>query len=60
MKYIIFGILLFNLVACSKEEEQEVSQCGDGLLLPSEEIMKEWEQKKAKEDARLAGKKQAH
>jgi len=45
MKQIIFSLLLLSLVACSKEQEQEVIQCGEDMMPPSAEFIKEWEQK---------------
>ena len=45
MKQMIFSLLLLCLVACSKEEKQVVSQCGKDMMPPSEEFIKEWEQK---------------
>ncbi len=45
MKQIIFSLLLLSLGACSKEQEQEVIQCGEDMMPPSAEFIKEWEQK---------------
>jgi len=57
MKQIIFSLLLLSLVACSKEQEQEVVQCGEDMMPPSEEFMKEWEQKQGEVKVQMAAKR---
>ena len=57
MKQIFFSALLLSLLACSKEEEQVVSQCGEDALLPSPEFLEEWEKKQGEVEVQMAAKR---
>ena len=57
MKQIIFSLILLSLVACSKEQEQEVIQCGEDMMPPSAEFIKEWEKKQGEVKVQMAAKR---
>jgi hypothetical protein len=57
MKQIIFSLLLLCLLACSKEEKQVVSQCGEDMMPPSAEFIKEWEKKQGEVKVQMAAKR---